>query len=109
MRASNTGSTVFGETPVRTTLLELVRCLEGMGLGEREVVVMATDLVDSGRAVWLGDGHPPAEPPPLEDVARAVARVRALVTPAPSRASTASGYETSPASDARDLAPAPRP
>ena len=45
----------------------------------RDVRIIQRQLVAQRRAVWLGeafpDGHPP---PPLDDVARAVARVRAL-------------------------------
>jgi hypothetical protein len=47
----------------------------------RDIRIVQRLLVDSGRAVWLGDGHPPDQPPPLRDVERAVARVRALVEP----------------------------
>ena len=47
----------------------------------RDIRIVQQLLVDSGRAVWLGDGHPDAEPPPLQDVDRAVARVRALIDP----------------------------
>ncbi|RIL07677.1 MAG: nucleoside-diphosphate sugar epimerase [Proteobacteria bacterium] len=44
----------------------------------RDIRIVQQRLVASGRAVWLGEGEPSAEPPPLEDVPRAVARVRAL-------------------------------
>ena len=37
-------------------------------------------LIDSGRAVWLGEGHPNPNPPPLRCVERAVERVQALFT-----------------------------
>jgi len=48
----------------------------------RDIRIIQRRLVESGRAVWLGDGHPSGAPPPLEDVARAVARVRSLFEPA---------------------------
>ncbi|MCP4904549.1 MAG: nucleoside-diphosphate sugar epimerase [bacterium] len=44
----------------------------------RDIRIVQQLLIDTKRAVWLGDGHPDAEAPPLEDMARAVARVRAL-------------------------------
>jgi mitochondrial fission protein ELM1 len=44
----------------------------------RDIRIVQQLLVDTKRAVWLGEGHPDAEAPPLEDMARAVARVRAL-------------------------------
>ena len=44
----------------------------------RDIRIVQQLLVDTKRAVWLGDGHPNAEPPPLEDMARAVARVKGL-------------------------------
>ncbi len=47
----------------------------------RDIRIVQQGLVESHRAVWLGDGHPRAEPPPLQDMARAVARVRALLEP----------------------------
>lgn len=47
----------------------------------RDIRIVQKLLVDSGRAVWLGEGHPRAEPPPLEDMPRAVERVRALIEP----------------------------
>ncbi|MBW2496722.1 MAG: mitochondrial fission ELM1 family protein, partial [Deltaproteobacteria bacterium] len=49
----------------------------------RDIRIVQQLLVESGRAVWLGDGHPAAEPPPLEDLPRAVRRVRALIEPPP--------------------------
>ncbi len=40
-------------------------------------------LIASGRAVWLGQASPPPAPPPEDDLARSVRRVRALIrTPA---------------------------
>lgn len=44
----------------------------------RDIRIVQQLLVDSERAVWLGDGHPKAPPHPLDDMPRAVARVRAL-------------------------------
>ena len=49
----------------------------------RDIRIVQRLLIDSHRAVWLGDGHPETNPPPLEDLSRAVARVRALFEPAP--------------------------
>lgn len=47
----------------------------------RDIRIVQKLLVDSGRAAWLGDGAPAALPPPLRDVERAAARVRALFEP----------------------------
>ena len=45
----------------------------------REVRIIQRQLIEAGRAVWLGQEFPPGPPPPpLDDVARAVARVKAL-------------------------------
>ncbi|MCR9094316.1 MAG: mitochondrial fission ELM1 family protein [bacterium] len=44
----------------------------------RDIRIVQQLLIDTGRAVWLGDGHPDAEPEPLRDMERAVAAVRAL-------------------------------
>lgn len=44
----------------------------------RDIRIVQQLLVDSERAVWLGDGHPKMLPRPLNDMPRAVARVRAL-------------------------------
>ncbi len=45
----------------------------------RDVGLVHEALIDAGRAVWLGQTFPPGPPPPpLKDVQRAVARVRAL-------------------------------
>ncbi len=49
----------------------------------RDIRIVQRGLVDSGRAVWLGDGVPKAEAPPLRDVERAVDGVRALFDMAP--------------------------
>ena len=47
----------------------------------RDIRIVQKLLVESQRAVWLGDGHPRSDPPPLEDMDRAVSRVRALIEP----------------------------
>jgi hypothetical protein len=49
----------------------------------RDVRIIHRRLIEEGRAVWLGETFPdgPA-PPPLDDVQRAVARVKALFEPA---------------------------
>jgi mitochondrial fission protein ELM1 len=44
----------------------------------RDIRIVQQLLVDSGRAIWLGDGHPKANSRPLEDMQRAVGRVRRL-------------------------------
>jgi uncharacterized protein len=44
----------------------------------RDIRIVQQLLVDTKRAVWLGDGHTEAIPPPLRDVERAAERVRAL-------------------------------
>lgn len=44
----------------------------------RDIRIVQRLLVDSGRAVWLGDGKPTTASRPLDDVERAVERVRAL-------------------------------
>jgi hypothetical protein len=45
----------------------------------RDVRIIQRQLVAQGRAVWLGERFPDGPPPPpLDDVSRAVARVRAL-------------------------------
>jgi mitochondrial fission protein ELM1 len=44
----------------------------------RDIRIVQQGLVASGRAAWLGEGEPAASPPPLRDLERAVARVRAL-------------------------------
>jgi len=57
----------------------------------RDIRIIHSYLVDSGRAVWLGDQFPLDRPrPPLDCLARAVARVRALV---PAQAETVSFTE----------------
>ena len=44
----------------------------------RDIRIVQQLLVDSDRAVWLGDGHPKSPPRPLDDMPRAVAAVHAL-------------------------------
>jgi hypothetical protein len=45
----------------------------------RDVRIIQRQLVAERRAVWLGETFPEGPPPPpLDDVARAVARVKAL-------------------------------
>ena len=59
----------------------------------RDTRIIQRQLIAAGRAVWLGQEFPPGPPPPpLDDVERAVARVRALFaedeSAAPDRPST---------------------
>ncbi|MFL5335920.1 MAG: mitochondrial fission ELM1 family protein [Geminicoccaceae bacterium] len=49
----------------------------------RDIRLVHGHLVSSGRASWLGDPAPVAPPPPLDDVTRAVARVKALMARKP--------------------------
>ena len=44
----------------------------------RDIRIVQRLLVDSGRAIWLGDGFPETKSRPLEDMRRAVDRVRML-------------------------------
>ena len=45
----------------------------------RDVRIIQRRLIAERRAVWLGQDFPPGPPPPpLDDVARAAARVKAL-------------------------------
>lgn len=44
----------------------------------RDIRIVQQLLIDTKRAVWLGDGHPESSPPPLQDMGRAVARVKEL-------------------------------
>jgi uncharacterized protein len=44
----------------------------------RDIRIVQQLLIGSDRAIWLGDGHPTNAPRPLDDMPRAVARVRAL-------------------------------
>ena len=44
----------------------------------RDIRIVQQLLVDTNRAVWLGDGPPSTDSRPLEDVGRAVVRVRQL-------------------------------
>ncbi|MEB2344147.1 MAG: mitochondrial fission ELM1 family protein [Deltaproteobacteria bacterium] len=47
----------------------------------RDIRIVQKLLVASGRAAWLGEGAPAEQPPPLRDIERAAARVRALFEP----------------------------
>ena len=44
----------------------------------RDIRIVQQLLIDTKRAVWLGDGHTDSAPPPLHDVERAADRVQAL-------------------------------
>ena len=44
----------------------------------RDIRIVHRKLIESGRAVWLGDPFPKERPPPLKSVERAVARVAGL-------------------------------
>lgn len=44
----------------------------------RDIRIVQQLLVETDRAIWLGDGHPKSGYRPLEDMPRTVARVRAL-------------------------------
>jgi len=44
----------------------------------RDIRIVQQLLIDTKRAAWLGDGHPDPTPAPLEDMHRAVTRVKAL-------------------------------
>ena len=55
----------------------------------RDIRLVHRHLVASGRASWLGEPTPIAPPAPLEDVSRAVERVKALMAKRP-----VSGAET---------------
>ncbi len=48
----------------------------------RDIRIVQSLLVESGRAAWLGDGRPSPDAPPLQDLERAVERVRELFEPA---------------------------
>ncbi len=67
--------------------------LHGPQRWTRDIRIVQQGLVRSGRAAWLGEGDPSGAPPPLCDVDRAAARVRAL-------------FEAPPAAGRRDR---PRP
>jgi hypothetical protein len=61
----------------------------------RDVRIIHRQLQAQGRAVWLGETFPDGpRPPPLDDVARAVARVKALF---PRSAATAAERRAAPA------------
>jgi hypothetical protein len=44
----------------------------------RDIRIVQQLLVDTHRAIWLGDGQPGSDSRPLDDIDRAVARVRQL-------------------------------
>jgi mitochondrial fission protein ELM1 len=44
----------------------------------RDIALVHRRLLDGGHAVWLGESFPDQAPPPLRDLERALARVRAL-------------------------------
>ncbi len=46
----------------------------------RDITLVHDRLLATGNAVWLGDKFPVAAPPPLQDIDRAVRRVRQVVT-----------------------------
>jgi hypothetical protein len=70
----------------------------------RDVRIIQRELVAQGRAVWLGETFPQRPPPPpLDDVPRAVARVRALF-----EESVAAADERRPSSAATTMAVDPR-
>jgi len=47
----------------------------------RDIRLVHRLLIGSGRAAWLGEPFPSSPPPPLEDMPRALTRVRALLDP----------------------------
>ena len=59
----------------------------------RDIRLVHRHLVSSGRASWLGEPTPTAPPAPLDDVSRAVERVKALMAhrPAPVAEAAAGG------------------
>ncbi len=62
----------------------------------RDIRLVHQQLVAAGRASWLGEPMPGAPPPPLDDVPRAVARVRALMVRAERRTSIPAVWTTEP-------------
>ena len=63
----------------------------------RDIRIVHRKLIETGRAVWLGDPFPDMPPPPLESVDRAVAAVAALFDDALSRPEVA--FDASGAAD----------
>jgi hypothetical protein len=55
----------------------------------RDLRIVHQALIASGHAVWLGEAFPSRRPPPLEDLGRAVSRVRALLGAGPAPAAEA--------------------
>ncbi len=71
------GGSVFDRWHLKAWIYRLTMRLGPERL-TRDIRIVQQLLVDSERAIWLGDGHPKALTRPLEDMPRAVARVRAL-------------------------------
>ena len=63
----------------------------------RDIRIVHEKLVQSGHAAWLGDEFPAQRPPPLNDVARAVERIRAMFR---AQASTEYGSDAPTRNDA---------
>lgn len=63
----------------------------------RDIRLVHRHLVETGRAVWLGEKRPPVMTLPLDDVARATARVRALLGVPPRRSAEPREPAASPA------------
>jgi uncharacterized protein len=75
----------------------------------RDITRVHQLLIASGRAVWLGQASPPGTPPPQDDLARSVQRVRALIrAPAAAVAGLQPGAATA-AALADDRLPPPVP
>lgn len=47
----------------------------------RDITLVHDRLLAAGNAVWLGDEFPAATPPPLQDIERAIERVKQLLDP----------------------------
>ena len=77
----------------------------------RDVRIIHRRLIEEGRAVWLGETFPEGPPPPpLDDVARAVARVKALfedtaITPERAAPGVADGARSARADAQAEAAP----
>jgi hypothetical protein len=63
----------------------------------RDIRLVHQQLVADGRASWLGEPMLETPPPPLDDLSRAVARVRTLMTRAPALADPAVDWAAEPA------------
>ncbi len=75
--AGEAGSSAFDRWHLKAWIYRLTMRLGPQRL-TRDIRIVQQLLVDSERAIWLGDGHPKGLPRPLDDMPRAVARVRAL-------------------------------